>query len=253
MPSDPSSGVYDGSPDPPETPAAMLAHRVATDPASPLLTFYDDATGERTELSAATLANWVAKLANLFVEEAGLEPGDRLAVDLPAHWQTAAVLLAAWRARLVVGPDRGAALVCAEEGLPAAPPPGPAGGLVLALSLRPLGAGLGRPRPGVVDLAEEVPAYPDSFTGPAQLSSDPAWAQAGRLLTAGELAAAAHAPALPPRSRVLARTERWGDLAALVAGLLGPLASGGSAVVCRHLDPARLDDRIRQEQVTLLR
>ncbi|HET6211502.1 MAG TPA: TIGR03089 family protein, partial [Micromonosporaceae bacterium] len=40
---------------------ALLARAVAAEPARPLITYYDDATGERTELSAATLANWVAK------------------------------------------------------------------------------------------------------------------------------------------------------------------------------------------------
>src|SRR5690606_31992912 len=33
--------------------------------ARPLITFYDDATGERIELSGVTTANWVAKTANL--------------------------------------------------------------------------------------------------------------------------------------------------------------------------------------------
>src|SRR6266536_5713875 len=75
---------------------------VRADPTRPLLTFYDDATGERTELSGATLANWVAKTANLLVDGCGLGPGDRAAVLLPPHWQTAAVLLGCWSAGLVV-------------------------------------------------------------------------------------------------------------------------------------------------------
>jgi acyl-CoA synthetase (AMP-forming)/AMP-acid ligase II len=58
----------------------------------PLLTFYDDATGERTELSAAALGSWAAKTANLLLDGCGLRAGDRAAVLLPAHWQTAAVL-----------------------------------------------------------------------------------------------------------------------------------------------------------------
>lgn len=252
MPSDPPSGVYDGSAPAPETPVALLARRLATDPASPLLTYYDDVTGERTELSAATLDNWVAKLANLLVEEAGLEPGDRLGVDLPAHWQTAAVLLAAWRARLLVGPG-GSVWVRAEADLPAAAPPGPAGAPVLALSLRPLGAGLARPRPGVVDLAAELPSYPDTFSGPPQRPADPAWLQDGQLLTAGELAAAARAVGFPARSRVLACHDRWGNLESLVGALLAPLACGGGTVVCRNADAARRDELIRQERVTLPR
>jgi len=43
---------------------------IARDASLPLMTFYDDATGERTELSGATLANWVSKTANLlFIHE----------------------------------------------------------------------------------------------------------------------------------------------------------------------------------------
>src|ERR1051326_1381794 len=72
-----------------------LASSVRQDPTTPLLTFYDDATGDRTELSGATLDNWVAKTANLLVDGAGLGEGDMVAVLLPPHWQTAAILLGA--------------------------------------------------------------------------------------------------------------------------------------------------------------
>ena len=40
----------------------VLASAVST---QPLVTFYDDATGERTELSGITVGNWVAKTGNL--------------------------------------------------------------------------------------------------------------------------------------------------------------------------------------------
>ncbi|MFN4091190.1 MAG: TIGR03089 family protein, partial [Alphaproteobacteria bacterium] len=49
--------------------AATLADRLAHDPGQPLITFYDEATGERVELSVTTYANWVAKTASLLVEE----------------------------------------------------------------------------------------------------------------------------------------------------------------------------------------
>lgn len=64
----------------------LLERRLAADPGRPLITFYDDATGERTELSVKTYANWVSKTANLFVEELMLDPGDDVRVDLPPHW-----------------------------------------------------------------------------------------------------------------------------------------------------------------------
>ncbi len=53
----------------------MLAVRVANNPTLPLLTYYDDALGERTELSGATLLNWVSKTANMVVDNGGLVVG----------------------------------------------------------------------------------------------------------------------------------------------------------------------------------
>lgn len=82
--------------------ARVFADAIAPDPTRPLLTWYDDATGERTELSGATLANWVAKTANLLVDELALGPGSTAGVLLPPHWQTAAVLLGCWSAGLTV-------------------------------------------------------------------------------------------------------------------------------------------------------
>lgn len=62
----------------------------------PLLTYYDDATGERTELTAHQLGGWAARSAGLLRDDCGLRAGDRVAVLLPPHWRTAAVLLGAW-------------------------------------------------------------------------------------------------------------------------------------------------------------
>src|SRR5690348_1676800 len=68
----------------------------------PLLTYCDNATGERTELTAAALGGWAARTAGLLQEGCGLGPGSRAAVLLPPHWQTAAVLLGAWSAGVAV-------------------------------------------------------------------------------------------------------------------------------------------------------
>jgi uncharacterized protein (TIGR03089 family) len=70
----------------------------------PLITWYDDALGQRIELSWKTFENWVAKTANLLVEELGLEPGDRVATMLDGHWQAPVVLAACWRAGVSVVP-----------------------------------------------------------------------------------------------------------------------------------------------------
>ena len=82
--------------------AEILEAERRRDAGRPLVTFYDDATGERVELSVATYANWVAKAASLLVEEHDLERGDTLRVDLPLHWLDPVFLGAAWTAGLVV-------------------------------------------------------------------------------------------------------------------------------------------------------
>ena len=72
--------------------AELLARRVRSDGAAPLVTCYDDAAGTRGELSGTTVANWVAKTSNLLTDEL-LLPADA-AVELlvagrhPGHWMT---------------------------------------------------------------------------------------------------------------------------------------------------------------------
>ena len=141
---------------------ALLAPLLAADPAKPLLTFYDDATGERIELSGTTFDNWVAKTANLLRDECDVEPGTPVAVLLPAHWQTAAVLFGAWSCGAHVVDDPAAAEVALAdaEHLDAAAP----AGLVVGLSLDWFGRGLGDTLPqGAVDYATEVRVHGDHF------------------------------------------------------------------------------------------
>ena len=45
--------------------AAVLDPLLGSDPAGPRITYYDDASGERIELSTATLANWAAKTGKI--------------------------------------------------------------------------------------------------------------------------------------------------------------------------------------------
>src|SRR5918994_1556532 len=68
----------------------------------PFITWYDDHRDERVELSYKTFGNWVAKTANLLVDELGAGPGDRVGAVLADHWQTPIVLAACWRAGVSV-------------------------------------------------------------------------------------------------------------------------------------------------------
>ncbi|GAA4398102.1 TIGR03089 family protein [Fodinibacter luteus] len=84
----------------PTTPADLLRHLVAADPGRPRITVYDDTDsptrGERVELSARVLANWVAKAANLLQDDLDVGPGSTVRIDLPPHWRTLYWALAAW-------------------------------------------------------------------------------------------------------------------------------------------------------------
>ncbi|WP_345036848.1 TIGR03089 family protein [Streptomyces sannanensis] len=240
------------------TPADLLRSALAADPARPLVTFYDDTTGERVELSVATFANWVAKTANLLQDDLGATPGDRLALLLPAHWQSAVWLLACSSVGVVadVQGDPAAAdlVVSGPDTLPAAQA---CTGERVALALRPLGGRFPQPPAGFADYAVEVPSQGDRFTPYAPVDPDaPALVVAGREMTAAQVVEQARTDAseldLGPGSRLLSGLayDTWQGLS---SGLFAPLASGGSVVLCRHLDrlpQEDLDKRIESERVT---
>ena len=152
------------------TAALLDPYLTGSTAARPLITYYDDATGERVELSATTTANWAAKAANLLRDECDVEPGTPVAVLLPAHWQTAAVLLASWWCGAeVVGEPTGAEWVLCDAGrVDLALAAEPTGGVV-ALSLDAFGKGIPGLPAGVVDFAQEVRLHGDDFA-PWELS-----------------------------------------------------------------------------------
>ncbi|MER6469085.1 TIGR03089 family protein [Streptomyces collinus] len=244
------------------TPADLLRSALAADPGRPLVTFYDDATGERVELSVATFANWVAKTANLLQGDLSAGPGDRVALLLPAHWQTAVWLLACASVGAVadVAGDPAAAdvVVSGPDSLEAARA---CRGERVALALRPLGGRFPQPPSGFADYAVEVPGQGDRFAPFAPVDpEEPALIVAGAELSAAEVVerALADAPALDltgPGSRLLSGLpyDTWEGLS---AGLYAPLAVGGSVVLCRNLDRADgevLAKRIEDERVTATR
>jgi uncharacterized protein (TIGR03089 family) len=233
--------------------AALLGpHLTGPAGARPLFTHYDDATGERVELSATTAANWAAKAANLLRDECDVEPGTPLAVLLPAHWQTATVLLAAWwcGAEVVADPAGAEWVLCDADRLDLALAAEPAGGVV-ALSLDAFGAGVPGLPAGVVDFAPEVRLHGDDFA-PWEPLPDTAPARAGG--TVAEVVADARARAerlgIGAADRVLSTAE-WSTLDGVADGLLAVLAAGASLVQCRHADPAALERRARAEKVTV--
>ncbi|PVZ14922.1 TIGR03089 family protein [Actinomycetospora cinnamomea] len=219
---------------------ALLGPLLADDPARPLITFYDDVTGERIELSGATFANWVAKTANLLRDECDVEPGTPVAVLLPAHWQTAAALLGLWwcGAEAVADPAGAEVALATEDALDAAS----GAGLVVGFSLDAFGRGLDRAASGgalpgdAVDYATEVRVHGDHFAplapvpddAPALAGTDVAGVVAAARSRAAELGLAAGDRVLSTLDWPLATTG------GLVDGLLAVLAAGASLVHVRH-------------------
>jgi uncharacterized protein (TIGR03089 family) len=239
---------------PASTFTTVLAAQLRTDPARPFVTFYDDATGERVELSVTTYANWVAKTAGLMQDELDLERGGLALVDLPTHWLGAVWLGAAWslglrvtddRSRLddvdlvVCGPDR----VDAYAGTAATVP-------VVALSLRPMAARFAQALPtGVVDYSAVVLGQPDAFTAldpPAP--DDVAWA-GGRSLTQAQLLDTAGPPGLQPNGRLL--TDVNPCTVEGLSTLVGPLLAGGGTVWVRHPEANGWEHRGETERATV--
>jgi uncharacterized protein (TIGR03089 family) len=240
--------------------AALLDHELRHNPGRPFLTFYDERTGERVELSVTTYANWVAKAASLLVEEHDLERGDVLLVDLPAHWLGPVFLGAAWLAGLTVafpGADTTsdtspAAVVCGPDGL-AAWADDAADVPVLACSLLPMGVRFAEQLPpGVHDVGLEVWSQPDAFLpydppGP----EDVALLLAGRPVTQAELwgsVAAGRSATSTGGDRLLSTANPASPPGVVVA--LEPLTTSGSLVLVTGAGAARLDAIAEAERVT---
>jgi uncharacterized protein (TIGR03089 family) len=249
--------------------AELLAAELRRDPGRPLLTWYDEGSGERVELSVTTYANWVAKAASLLVEEHDLERGDVLLVDLPSHWLGPVFLGAAWTAGLAVafasseaapdavvcGPDAVAAWASRADDLP-----------VLACSLLPMGVRFAEPLPpGVHDVGVEVWGQPDAFTPydppdgsdvalvDDQVTQDELFTESTASVASGSSGAGSLAAAGSPKNstggdRLLVTANPASPPG--VAAVARPLVSGGSLVLVAGAEPARLDAIVEAERVT---
>jgi len=231
--------------------AALLRH----EPARPMVTFYDDATGERVELSVATYANWVAKTAGLAQDELDAERGGLLLLDLPTHWLGAVWLGAAWSLGLVVTDDPALAgkadlVVCGPAGVAtyeehAERVP------VVALSLRPLGGRFTEALPtGVTDYGAVVLAQPDAFTAwDPPHADDPAWRDDdGTLTQAVLLAQAAGSSLVPTGGRLL--TDVNPCTRAGLDTLLAAVVHDASTVWVANPDESGWAARVEQERAT---
>lgn len=229
------------------------------DPVGPRITYYDDATGERIELSGVTLANWAAKTANLLRDELGAGPTSRVAILLPAHWQTAAVLFGVWwtgAETVLAGPGDLAAdiALCTAERLDEADDAvstAASGGEVAVLSLDPFGRPAkirGSDLPiGVTDYATAVRVHGDQIVPESRPGPALGGRSADEVLADCQTSAAARG--LTASDRVLSGAA-WSEPAELIDHLLAILAVGASLVQVANADPAAQQRRIETEKVT---
>ena len=228
----------------------VLSRLLADDPGRPLVTFYDEATAERTELSVTTWANWVAKVSSLLTDELDVEHGSRLVVDLPAHWLGTVVLGAAWGCGIevvwdadadgvdavVTGPDALDRWASRADRMP-----------VVASALQPLAGRFPDGVPGGVhDLGLEVWSQPDVYAAfPEPEDDDPAVAGA----THAELwGSAAAGDLLTDGGRLLSETNPASPSG--LASLAEPLARSGSLVLVAHASVERREQIAIDERVT---
>ena len=245
----------------------LLDSALRDSPGRPLITYYDDATGEQVDVSAGVLRGWATRTADLLVNGCGLGPGCRAAIGLPPHWQTAAVVFGTWSAGMTVDFRLAATAGLARTGTGAdlsidavfmsvdrindiieEVPDAPAR---FALGLGPTAAPLDEVPAGFRDYVAEILRHGTAFQRYAPpLGSDPVTLDGTTYREFGSVAA------------VMA--ERWGigpgDRVLIDAGasehpllwLLPPMAVGATVVLCANLDPGTVEAKARAEAVTLV-
>jgi uncharacterized protein (TIGR03089 family) len=212
---------------------------VRHEPSRPFVTYYDEATGERAELSVKSLANWVAKTHHLLTTELGMGVGDTAYVELPCHWLSVPVLLGV----LSAGLHLSSAAAAADVAFLTQPDTDVAAAYVV--SATPTGT-------------------PDDYIGAVRPQAD-AWGTVHApgapgdpgldALSRGDLVARAVDRAsvlgIEHGSRVLS-TRSWTSPDAWVDTLFAPLVMAGSVVYAMNCaDEAVLDKRAAQERVSV--
>jgi uncharacterized protein (TIGR03089 family) len=229
----------------------LFSDLLAAEPGRPFVTFYDEASGERSELSTKSLANWVAKTHHLLGDELGLGVGDTALIALPAHWISVPAVLGCLTAGLAltatdgdaavafVGPDT----VAVAAGIPD----------VYAVAPGPAAIGFSADPPeGALDYVAAVRPQEDKWPGVrfGAAAGDPCLGDMSRAEVAALAGDRAAELGLGAGARVLS-TRDWDEPAAWLDTLFAPLAVGGSVVYVRNCaDAAVLERRVAQERVT---
>jgi hypothetical protein len=220
------------------TPERLFDELLRARPADPFVTYYDEASGERSELSAKSLANWVAKTHHLLVDELDLAVGDSARVPLPAHWITVSIVLGCLTAGLQFVDE---------------------GPVDVTFDTRP-GTRIGPPHelgvyvePADLEYVSAVRPQADTWAG-VQLGAsetDPCLPGLSREQVVAAARERAATLGLPQGARVLS-TREWTSSADWLDTLFAPLAVGGSVVyVANCTDDLVIERRAAQERVTI--
>jgi uncharacterized protein (TIGR03089 family) len=229
------------------TPEQQFSDLLAADPSRPFVTYYDEAGGERSELSVKSLANWVAKTHHLLTTELGLGVGDTALVAVPAHWISVPVLLGCLTAGLAITPSGPAdvAFVAPETMAEAE-------GIADVYAVAPASAAVGfggRPPAPAADYVSSVRPQEDKWWSVhlAATADDPCLPG----LTRGEVAARAANGRLAAGARLLT-TRPWATPEDWIDAVLAPAAVRGSLVIVANCtDEDLLAKRMGQERATV--
>lgn len=242
-------------------PDNLLTRLQRSDAARPRITSYDDTDGptrgERIELSARVLSNWVAKAANALQEDYDVEPGSRVLLALPPHWRTAYWALATWAvggcvvleasepADVCVSDDRAVIGEFIERS-----GAGAAGVLVTLAALAR--AADGPVAEGVMDEAAELATYADQFEPWAEADDDDAaLVLGGEKVAYADLIHWAGADAVADLDGEARAHVSTYDTAVFLKILLSTWAGDGSVVLSRGEPTADvLAERLATEGVT---
>ena len=209
------------------------------------MTYYDEASGERTELSVRSLANWVAKTHFLLTDELGLGVGSRAYLALPAHWISVPAVLGCLTAGLAldVRPVARRRRVHDRRG-----PDGVPTCMRSTRRAAAVGWGATRRRTATSDYVAAVRPQADAWgrcacaAGPSDECVD------GRTRARGRRGQSRS----PAGARVLS-TRDWTTLDDVVDTLLAPVVAGGSVVYVRNAVAGRgRAPRRTQERATVL-
>lgn len=227
------------------TPERQFGDLLAAEPSRPFVTYYDEATGERSELSVKSLANWVVKTHHLLTTELGLGVGDTALIAVPAHWISVPVVLGCLTAGLELTADGTSDVAFVAPATLAAADAGD----VYAIAPDSAAVGFGDAVPGgALDYVTSVRPQADKWPT-VQLTAGPEDPCLPGL-TRVQVIERAHAVGLAPRERLLT-TRDWSGPDDWIETVLAPIVVGGSLVIVANApDDGVVNRRVDQERAT---